>query len=799
MKKMTLFVCLLPMVTFAQSSSEQGADPLKVIGVAPFSLEESETMYAEAARLMGKEAECWQKYSGTMPEGNIQETCAGRMLDATTQDMRTAVKSFMSTYGDEKYGSNGDAVSATQSFLPASMKKPNTKGSGFYREGISELMQKNIKCIVKRPEGQYTEKASNIEGFINAHMRHIMVENGIYQLDKSGQAPYRELQKIGAQACKNFKKEVGNGNVTKYTPGFGGYNVVVYSKEVNSVAEAIPYMIMSDQKMKLASQDLKQSNFGSSDRGSDQLMNEISLPPYYDGNRGKNMIFGTSPLKKFQGENEGANGSAGIIAWQLCVQEEGPKRSYLPGSDNPPTSQGEGYGNFELGNHNTTVFMPNNIISPFPLVVKDGKIDVDNTQIDYQVNEDDGSVKINTDAPQYAYGPRNSELSPKEKQQMQDAASAMRLKVNGFINNIFDDPTQSLNLSNTSLNVMSCSNRITNQRGYANWDTEGNLKEQDGDKRVSFEELSHLRSEAKAIIAKKMIIKELDAEKEKVDQEIKGLKSKLLILDARSEDYSVVENRMKYLEDKLSKMNKASFNQLNVNIIACNEDGAAGPEPNFSKLKAMYDPRAKFPQKENFSTQSGYFTELQNISYNLKKKDIETKLKKTQDKLDKLGPAEADDILRDRYTSWIKEYKDILSGKDGKPGYLNTPVMGIYPKSYGTKFPCDMQSNPGGSLDCNTVTHTNELLNKFKVESVALDIDLTKGNPDEKIINGYQNKPNKVVIPGSGKIYYAAIMCNRKYNAPKTKKGKCISQSTGWVIDCETGRPISSGSKGVHR
>lgn len=787
MKNVFIILTLIPFSSFAQS---QGNDPFEIIGFKPFSEKESKTLWEEGSLVLGSQSDCIRQgiiRNGGNRVGNIGEDCVGGLMDANMGIHRNAVASFMSTFGKSSYGITADG-GRVPSYMPATMKVKSKMAKGLMENQLIPQL-KNMACQFNAPHGLDTNNSMDRDGFKNAHMELILAEKGIGSYDRA--KAKKSLEKIGEKVCKAFNNEVGSRKNVSYSVGFGGHSTIIYSKKLNSLAEALPYVIYSNQRTKLASQDLNQSNLGSSDLGSDQLAREIILPPYYDGNRGKNLVYGGSPIKKFQGENEGPNGSAAVIAWQLCVEQtpndelktRDPAQLIPDGDDSP----------IELTNHNIGIYMPNNIVSPFPLVVENGKINSEKTKIDYSVNPD-GSVKLNFSKPQFHYGPRNTSLTKEDKEQMQNAASSMRLSVKSFIDKAFSSPTSKINPEKSSFNIQSCSNKLSNQKGYKNWDTQGNLVEQEGNNKISLRELSELRSNAQAVMAKKILEKEIQASISKIDKEIKLNKATIAGLTERDKSKSALENKISYLEDKKNKMTQTDFNKVKLNILPCGEDGSNGPDPYFHSLKEKYAPNAKFPSPTGKS-KSAYFTELANLSKQLKTKDVEAKLNEAKKKLAELESSSANPVQIKNQKEWVKTYEKMKAGKDSSPAYINTPVLNPMVGNYDNKFPCDM-SNPNAEAKCDIIAENNKQLNSFKVESVFLDLETEKIEADEKLVNGYFNSGETIVDPGEGSMYYAAVTCTRKYKEEKKKKNKkCYSSSTGWEIPC----PGSSSSGAIRQ
>lgn len=790
MSKLFVFSLVVSAAAVAQTK-----DVYEVTGFPPPSEKESQTLYEETYFSMKKAADCRRQYiqsyggNGRLSvQTDADSYCGGTgLIDAKQRSVEDNYRAFLGTFVNSRLASYG--VDGSQSTM-----------FNYYQGKTYKGQENGMSCWSQgAPGAEYQGQSGE---FINAHRALVNAES----LGKKSSAYLKQMEKAAKDGCKAFSSNTNNkgpfSNV-EISAGFDGNNIVRTVKDVSSLAEALPLIHFSTVRNFELGTSYVGSNAGSSNGGSDAVMKELEhslMERYYqayDGNRftGFHDRATSNPFVRMRGAKEGNDkkwnepgnlGSAGVIFWDICiVQNPGEPKDVQP-DGGPVDGKGEDKKVINLMNENVEIELPDNIVSPFPLTVKDGKI----TGVDLGMTETQGMMVPNLNGAVYAYGPRNSALKPHDKTLMITGATAMNNKAKNFVNQVLDNPGETVNLEESSLVIASCSNQLRNQPGYKVWRTDVAPEARGTDDRISFEELSSQRSDAQFVVVTSLIQKELDAKKAELGTELKKLTAQKVKAPTGSPLQAQLENRISYLDSQIKKISQMDVKKIKKNIINCDgggEKGVGGPNPYF---KADNKLGKKWPKKTG--SESAYWAEVAAVSKEIKTADVGEKLAATKKALSEISEGPESKIQSEVYKDWIKKYEMILAGKDGKPGYLNIPLL-----KQDKTYPCDM-SQPGENITCDLVADTSKSLDGFKVEKFMADVKMDKIKVPAGVEDGWKNEKPQAPQLGGAKIFYAGALCTRKYQesiTPKKKGKKCISETTGWEIDCPPG---SSGkAKGM--
>lgn len=793
MPKFLIFILILsPSALLAQKVTQ---DIYQMTGFTPPSEKEINTLFDESYLSLKRAADCRRQYMEkykSQGQFGVQAACADAdkfcggtgMIDAKQRWVEDNFRSFLGSFTQASMASYG--VDACQS-----TKFNYYKGADFNGKA------NGMSCWLQgAPGSEYNAYSKEFE---EAH--HALINN---------KKPKKSLESIAEKACKAFGEDNTNGSnklsLVKYSPGHNGALVTRTVKDVESLKEALPLIHFSVVRNFEMGHDYVGSNSGSSNLGSDAVMKELEhdlLENYYkayDGNRftGFNDRNSDNPFFRMRGSKEGNTsewnekdnpGSAGVIFWEMCVVQDGSGKKPGLEQKTDPKPEGGDEKVISLVNENVSVELPDNVVSPFPLKVVDGKI----VSVDISSTNKSGFIVPTLNKPVYAYGPRNSKLTEHDKSLMITGATAMSNKAKGFVDQVLGNPGEKIDLEKSSIVIASCSNHLRNQPGYKVWKTDAAPESRGKDDRISFEELSNQRSDAQYLVLTSLIKNELEMKSKQLDEEKKKLIAEKVKLSEGSVESIKLANKISYLEDQIKKISEMDVTKIKKNVVGCDaggEKGVGGPNPYFNQLKDKFGSSKKWPVKSG--SDSAYYLEVAQVSKDLKKLDIEDKLKKTKEALGALPDAPESQITSAVYKDWIKKYEDILAGKDGKPGYLNIPLLHT-----DSKFPCDI-SKPGENITCDIVGETSKSLDGFKVEKFMADVHMESVPVGQDIKDGWNDSEPAVYEPGGAKIFHAAAICNRKYEEKEDKKSKgkpCRSKATGALIDCETHAPWT-GSKG---
>jgi hypothetical protein len=781
---MSKFILLSLFISVSVLAQKQVPDIYQATGFNPPSTQEIDTLYEETYLTLKKSADCRRefmanyKYQGPQACTAADEYCGGNgIIDAKQRFIEDNFKSFFGTFTYASMASYGS-------------DQCNSTKFNYYKGETYQGKENGMSCWLQGAPG--AEFSGSVKEFEEAH--HALINN---------QKPKKSLEKIAEKACEQFGNENtnrGHMSLVKYSAGINGANVTRTVKNVESLKEALPLLHFSVVRNYEMGHDYVGSSSGSSNQGSDAVMKELEhdlLQKYYkayDGNRFAGFYDKKSqnPFYRMRGMNEGNGkewnekenpGSAGVIFWEMCVVQDGSGKK--PGLEQPAAMDPKSglQKSINLTNQNVSVELPNNVVSPFPLKVVKGKI----VDVDLTFSDKSGFAVPKLNSPAYAYGPRNTELSPHEKAMMVEGATAMKNKAAGFVTKVLDNPGEVVNLEKSSIIIASCSNQLKNQPGFKEWRTDSAPEARGKSERISFEELSDQRSEAQYIILTSLIKKELEDKKRELDLERKKLIAQKVQVSENSALAVKLSNRISYFDDQITKISKMDVSKIQKSVVKCDaggEKGVGGPTPYYSDLKDKFGAKS-WPKRDG--SDSAYFTQVAQLSKDLKKKDIEEKLGKTKAALSELDDSAEAKISSAVYKDWIVKYQSMLDGKDGEPGYLNIPLL-----NSDKFFPCDM-NRPGDEITCDVVSETSKSLDGFKVEKFMADVQMDQAKVSPEVADGWKDRKPAVYEPGGAKIYHAAAICNRKYEEKevKTKGKKCISKTTGWEVDCP--------SKGKHQ
>jgi hypothetical protein len=786
MSKLFVFTLVVSATAIAQTK-----DVYEVIGFPPPSEKEFQTLYEETYFSMKKSADCRRQFiqsyggrGGPSVQTEADTYCGGTgLIDAKQRSIEDNYRAFLGTFADSRLASYGvDGAQSTMfNYYQAKPYQGNPTGMSCWSQGA--------------PGAEYQGQSGE---FIDAHRALVNAES----LGQKSASYLKKMEKAAKDACKAFSSNTNNrgpfSNV-EISAGFDGNNIVRTVKDVSSIAEALPLIHFSTVRNFELGTSYVGSNAGSSNGGADAVMKELEhdlMERYYqayDGNRFTDFHNRATPnpFVRMRGANEGNEkkwneadnlGSAGVIFWDICIVQKPNETKPSDPEESPIDGNGKDKKSINLMNENVEIELPDNLVSPFPLTVVDGKI----TGVDITMTEKQGMMIPNLSGPVYAYGPRNSALKPHDKTIMITGATAMNNKAKNFVEQLLDNPGETVNLEKSSLVIASCSNQLRNQPGYKVWKTNAAPEARGSDDRISFEELSTQRSDAQYIVVTSLIQKELDAKKVKLEEERKKLVAQKVKAPQGSALQAQLDNRISYLDNQLKKISQMDVKKIKKNVVNCDaggEKGVGGPNPYY---KADNKLGKKWPKKTG--SESAYWSEVAAVSKEIKTADVQEKLIATKKALSELIDAPEAKVQAEVYKDWIKKYESILAGKDGKPGYLNIPLL-----KQDKNYPCDL-NQPGVNITCDIVADTSKALDGFKVEKFMADVQMDKTEVPKGIEDGWKNEKPQAPALGGAKIFYAGALCTRKYQEPNnpTRKGKkCISKTTGWEIDCP---PSGSGN-----